>query len=379
MGSPPRTITRRHVGVVLGGPPAHKNAAAKCEIARPVASEAGMGHTGAASAVEVNMQHRRLGKTGYRVSEIGLGTWQLGGDFGSIDDSMAETILAKALDLGVDFWDTADVYGDGQSESRIGLTLKRHPNVRVATKVGRSGKLFPDKFTRAGVKESLQGSAKRLGVDTLDLAQLHCVPSKVLEDGAIFTWLDDLVQDGLVRFYGASVETIAQGLLCLKNPNISTLQIIFNLFRQDAATELLPQAQAADVGIIVRLPLASGLLSGKFGKGQKFAPEDHRNYNRDGAAFSVGETFSGIPFETGVDLVKEVEGLNNTGWPLSQLALRWLLDHPAVSSIIAGVSKPYQLDDNVAAAERPALPQALNDSLASFYWGKVKPTVRGNI
>ena len=286
------------------------------------------------------MRHRRLGKTGYSVSEIGLGCWQLGGDFGAIDDSTAGTILDKALALGVDFWDTADVYGAGQSESRVGLKLEQHPEVRVATKVGRNGSLFPDKYTRQGVKESLEGSARRLGVQTIDLAQLHCVPSAVLEDGAIFTWLDDLVQEGLIRFYGASVETIEQGLLCLNNPNLATLQIIFNLFRQDAATELLPKAQAADVGIIVRLPLASGLLSGKFGKGQKFAAEDHRNYNRDGAAFSVGETFSGIPFETGVDLVKELESLNSTGWPLSQLALRWILDHPAVSSIIAGVSKP---------------------------------------
>ena len=325
------------------------------------------------------MRHRRLGKTGYSVSEIGLGCWQLGGDFGAIDDSTAGTILDKALALGVDFWDTADVYGAGQSESRVGLKLEQHPEVRVATKVGRNGSLFPDKYTRQGVKESLEGSARRLGVQTIDLAQLHCVPSAVLEDGAIFTWLDDLVQEGLIRFYGASVETIEQGLLCLNNPNLATLQIIFNLFRQDAATELLPKAQAADVGIIVRLPLASGLLSGKFGKGQKFAAEDHRNYNRDGAAFSVGETFSGIPFETGVDLVKELESLNSTGWPLSQLALRWILDHPAVSSIIAGVSKPYQLVDNVAASGRPALPQALTDALSGFYASKVRPTVRGKI
>jgi len=325
------------------------------------------------------MRHRRLGKTGYEVSEIGLGCWQLGGSFGTIDDATANAILDKAEAVGVDFWDTADVYGDGQSESRIGARLRLSRNIKVATKVGRAGTLFPDKYTRAGVRASLEGSARRLGVETIDLAQLHCVPRPVLEDGAIFTWLDDLQQDGLIRFYGASVETIEEGLLCLKNPNITTLQIIFNLFRQDAATQLLPAAQQADVGIIVRLPLASGLLSGKFGKGQKFAAEDHRNFNRDGAAFSVGETFSGIPFETGVDLVKTLETLNTTGWPLSQLALRWLLDHPAVSTIIAGVSKPAQLDDNVAASERPALPQALNDDLAMFYASKVKPTVRGGI
>ena len=325
------------------------------------------------------MQHRRLGKTGYQVSEIGLGCWQLGGSFGTIDDATANAILDKAIGLGVDFWDTADVYGDGQSESRIGARLKQHPNVKVATKLGRNGNIFDGTYTRAKVKESLTASAKRLGVETIDLAQLHCVPTEVLRDGAIFTWLDDMRQDGLIRFYGASVETIEQGLLCIKNPQLTTLQIIFNLFRQDAATELLPQAQAADVGIIVRLPLASGLLSGKYGRTQQFAPEDHRNFNRDGAAFSVGETFSGIPFERGVDLVKELETLNTTGWPLSQLALRWLLDHPAVSTIIAGVSKPAQLDDNVAAAGRPALAANLNDELASFYKSKVRPLVRGGI
>jgi len=325
------------------------------------------------------MEKRRLGKTDYLVSEIGLGCWQLGNSFGPVDDAAAQAILDKALVLGVDFWDTADVYGNGESESRIGRVLRQHPNVRVATKVGRNGALFPDKYTREGVRDSLQGSARRLGVETIDLAQLHCVPQPVLEDGEIFTWLDDLVADGLVRHYGASVETIEQGLLCLRNPRLATLQIIFNLFRQDAVTELLPRAQDADVGIIVRLPLASGLLSGKFGRNHRFRAEDHRNFNRDGAAFNVGETFSGIPFETGVELVGELETLNTTGMPMSQFALRWILDHPAISSVIAGVSRAEQLDDNVAAASRPPIPEALDDRLWEFYSGRVRPTVRGGI
>lgn len=325
------------------------------------------------------MRHRRLGKTGYQVSEIGLGCWQLGGGFGALGDEAANAILDKALELGVDFWDTADVYGGGQSESRIAPKLKAHPNVRVATKLGRNGQLFNDGFTREKVKLSLTGSAKRLGVDTIDLAQLHCVPTAVLEDGSVFNWLDDLRQEGLIRHYGASVETIAQGLICLKNSGITTLQIIFNLFRQDAVTELLPLAQKADVGIIVRLPLASGLLSGKFDKNQVFAPEDHRNFNRDGAAFNVGETFSGLPFEKGVELVSRLERLNTTGWPLSHLALRWLLDQPAVSSIIAGVSRPDQLIANVEAANRPRLPSTLSAELASFYADEVRPHVRGGI
>ncbi|HVW92578.1 MAG TPA: aldo/keto reductase [Devosia sp.] len=325
------------------------------------------------------MERRRLGKTDYLVSEIGLGCWQLGNSFGPVDDETAEAILNRALVLGVDFWDTADVYGDGESESRIGRVLKQHPNVRVATKVGRAGSLFPDKYTRAGVRASLEGSAQRLGVETIDLAQLHCVPQEVLEDGEIFSWMDELVAEGLVRHYGASVETIEQGLLCLRNPRLATLQIIFNLFRQDAVSDLLPQAQAADVGIIVRLPLASGLLSGKFGRDQRFAASDHRNFNRDGAAFNVGETFSGIPFETGVELVSELEKLNSTGLPMAQFALRWILDHPAVSTVIAGVSRPDQLDENVAAAARPPIPAALDDQLWEFYSGRVRPTVRGGI
>jgi aryl-alcohol dehydrogenase-like predicted oxidoreductase len=325
------------------------------------------------------MEKRRLGKTDYLVSEIGLGCWQLGNSFGPVDDRTAEAILDKALVLGVDFWDTADVYGDGESEARIGRVLEQHPNVRVATKVGRNGALFPDKYTRAGVKESLEGSARRLGVETIDLAQLHCIPNAVLLDGEIFTWLDDLVAEGLIRHYGASVETIEQGLFCLSNPRLATLQIIFNLFRQDAVSELLPRAQDADVGIIVRLPLASGLLSGKFGKDHRFRPQDHRNFNRDGAAFNVGETFSGIPFEKGVELVGELDRLNTTGMPLSQFALRWILDHPAVSSVIAGVSRPEQLDDNVAAASRPPIPAALDDELWAFYSGTVRSTVRGGI
>ena len=325
------------------------------------------------------MQQRRLGKTNYQVSEIGLGCWQLGGSFGPLGDDTARQILAKATELGVNFWDTADVYGSGMSESRIGERLKQKRDVLVATKLGRNGEIFDGRYTKDKVKESLTGSARRLGVETIDLAQLHCVPTEVLKDGAIFGWLDDMISTGLIRHYGASVETIEQGLICLKNPGIASLQIIFNLFRQDAATALLPAAQKADVGIIVRLPLASGLLSGKFAKTQQFSADDHRNFNRDGKAFSVGETFSGIPFQTGVDLVAGLEKLNTTGWPLSHLALRWILDHPAVSTIIAGVSRPEQLEQNVAASAHPSLSPQLNGDLAHYYASKVRPSVRGQI
>lgn len=325
------------------------------------------------------MQRRVLGKTGYEVSEIGLGCWQLGGDFGPVGDETAQQILGKARALDVNFWDTADVYGGGMSESRIGA-FKDKKGVFVATKLGR-GSQFPGMtgYTRKHVKESLAGSLKRLGGDTLDLAQLHCIPQAVLDDGEIFTIMDDLRDEGLMRHYGASVETIEQGLLCLRHAGIASLQIIFNLFRQDAVTELLPKAQAQNVGIIVRLPLASGLLSGKFTRETSFTPQDHRNYNRDGQSFSVGETFSGLPFEKGVELADELKGMAPKGMPMSQFALRWLLDQPAVSTIIAGVTKPAQLEDNVEATKRDPLEPELIEELRDWYERKVRPHVRGNI
>lgn len=326
------------------------------------------------------MRHRVLGKTGYEVSEIGLGCWQLGGDFGPVGDGTAQEILGKARSLGVNFWDTADVYGDGLSESRIGAFPDK-AGVFVATKLGRNGDIFPGMtgYTRKAVRESLTRSLKRLGVETLDLAQLHCVPTEVLRDGEIFAILDDLRGEGLMRHYGASVETIEEGLICLRHEGLATLQIIFNLFRQDAVTRLLPEAAAKNVGIIVRLPLASGLLSGKFTTKTTFTPQDHRSYNRDGQSFSVGETFSGLVFENGVELVEELRGMVPAGMPMSQFALRWLLDQPAVSTIIAGVTRPAQLEDNVAATERDPLEPALMEELRDWYERKVRPQVRGRI
>ncbi|QQR37050.1 aldo/keto reductase [Devosia oryziradicis] len=324
------------------------------------------------------MKTRRLGKTGYAVSEIGLGCWQLGGDFGPVGEETANAILDAANAAGVTFWDTADVYGGGLSESRIGAHAKAE-GVHVATKLGRGSGLFPDNYSKDGIRASLVGSAQRLGVQTLDLAQIHCVPTAVLRDGAIFRWMDELRDEGLVRHWGASVETIEEGLLCLEQPGCATLQIIFNLFRQDAATALLPKAAERDVGIIVRLPLASGLLSGKFDKTTRFDPSDHRNYNADGKAFSVGETFSGIPFERGVELAAELKGLAPEAMPMSQFALRWILDHPQVSTVIAGVSKPEQLADNVAATEQKSLFPALMGRLSEWYEKDVKPAIRGGV
>lgn len=323
------------------------------------------------------MKTRRLGKTGYEVSEIGLGCWQLGGDFGPVGDDTANEILDAANQAGVTFWDTADVYGGGLSERRIGGHGKA-PGVHVATKVGRGG-LYPDNYSKDGIRKSLEGSAERLGVTALDLAQLHCVPTAVLREGAIFGWMEELKAEGLVKHWGASVETIEEGLICLEQEGLATLQIIFNLLRQDAADALLPKAAEKDVGIIVRLPLASGLLSGKYDKDTRFDATDHRSYNADGQAFSVGETFAGIPFERGVELVAELKGFAPSSMEMSQFALRWILDHPQVSTIIAGVSKPAQLADNVAASEQKSLFPALMGQLKSWYDESVKPEIRGAV
>ncbi|WP_288129916.1 aldo/keto reductase [Microbulbifer sp.] len=327
------------------------------------------------------MNYRQLGKTGYRVSEIGLGCWQLGGDFGPIADETASAILDVAAAEGINFWDTADVYGSGQSEQHIGNFPHKPDNLLVATKVGRGQDLYPDGYSFASIRASLQDSAQRLGVDTIDLAQLHCVPPEILQQGDIFTWMEDLQRSGLIRHYGASVETIEEAFTCLENPGLATLQIIFNLFRQDAAEALLQTAKEKNVGVIVRLPLASGLLSGKFTRDSRFAESDHRNYNRDGAAFSVGETFGGIPFEKGVALVDGLKTLlpDSADNDLAAQALRWILDHPAVSTIIAGASSPQQIARNASVSDLAPLSESTHQALAEYYQQQVRPHIRGAI
>jgi len=326
------------------------------------------------------MNTRKLGKTGYEVAEIGLGTWQLGESFGPVSDESAAEILKTARSLDVNFWDTADVYGGGQSERRI-AAFKDKRGVFVATKLGRNGEIFPNRtgFKKAAVKESLAGSLKRLGVETLDLAQLHTVPPEVLNDGEIFNIMDDLRDEGMMRHWGASVESTEEALTAMKADGCTTLQIIFNMFRQDYITEVFPTAQARKVGIIVRLPLASGLLSGKWTKDTRFAPTDHRNFNANGEKFNVGETFSGLPFETGVALANQLKQMAPQGVPLSQFALRWILDQPAVSTIIAGVTRPDQLRSNVDAAGLDPVEPALAEELKGWYEDKVKPAIRGKI
>lgn len=322
------------------------------------------------------MKTRILGKSGIRVSEVGLGCWQLGGDFGPVDDRQAMDVLGAAETSGIDFWDTADVYGDGLSERRIAQYLdgSRYEPV-ITTKVGRHPTLYPDGYSKSRVRRNIEGSAKRLGVECIDLVQLHCVPPEVLATGDMIGWMEDFRQQGLLRAFGASVETLDEAKVAAGSPGLTSLQIIFNIFRQDAIDELFPLAQANGVGIIVRLPLASGVLGGTMTRDHKFAQTDHRHYNRHGEAFSVGETFSGIPFETAISFVDRMKPWLPPGMSMAQMAMRWILDQPAVTTVIAGASRTEQVHQNAAASDLPALPANLHEKLSTFYRREVASAI----
>lgn len=323
------------------------------------------------------MKTRTLGKDGWEIGEIGLGCWQLGGaDFGPLSEETAQAILEGARDAGTTFLDTANVYGAGRSESLLGSFLADHgEGMVVASKTGRE--VYPDGYSRENLRKSIVETNERLGVDCLDLMQLHCIPPAVLEEGAIFDWLREAQSDGLIKKFGASVESVEEGLTCLQHDDLLSLQVIFNPFRQKLISELFPQAREKGVGIIVRLPLASGLLSGKFTTETTFVESDHRNYNRDGAAFNVGETFAGLPFETGVQLSNELRELVPDGLSMAQMTLRWILDFEAVSVIIPGASSPEQARENATASNLSPLSSELHEALTSFYQNKVAQHIRG--
>ena len=325
------------------------------------------------------MNTRIFGKTGVPASEMGLGCWQLGGtDWGNVDDQSALDILAAAADAGVDFFDTADVYGNGRSETLIGRFLKeRRGKIFVATKLGRTAALYPDKYTEAGVRAATEDSLKRLGVSTLDLTQLHCIPIAELRRGDVFHWLARLQREGKIRHFGASVESMEEAQVCLAQPGLASLQIIFNIFRQKPIATLFPQAKQKGVAIVVRLPLASGLLSGKLGKQSQFPQNDHRKYNRDGQCFNVGETFAGLPFEKGVELSDALKPLVPAGLTMAQMAQRWILDYDAVSVVIPGASRPDQAKANASVSELPPLDAKLHATLQSFYEREVAANIRG--
>lgn len=323
------------------------------------------------------MKTRVLGKTGFEVSEIGMGCWQLGGDFGPIEDATSQAALTAAHDAGITFYDTADVYGAGRSETQVGHFLKgRGAGSVVATKVGRTAALYPNRYDKGAIREHLAASAERLGVPALDLVQLHCVPTDVLREGKIFGIMDELRAEGLMAHWGASVETIEEARICMMQPGLATLQMIFNLYRQNAAWEVFDEAKARNVGIIVRLPLASGVLTGKFEKGHVFPKTDHRNYNADGEAFSVGETFSGIRMNDAIEALDLIRPHVPAGLSLADFALRWILDHEAVSSVIAGVSRPEQALRNAAVSELPQLGESVHEALRKVYESRIEPLIR---
>lgn len=328
------------------------------------------------------MNTRPFGPTGRSFGEIGLGTWQLGGDWGDVSDHGALATLRAAFDGGVTFFDTADVYGAGRSETLIGKFLKETPAARgkifVATKLGRfSAPGWPGNFTRDAVRTHTEASLRRLGVDALDLTQTHCVPPDVLRRGEMFGWLEELKREGKIRHYGASVEAMDEALFCVEHGGCAALQIIFNIFRQKPIHTLFAAARAKNVALIVRLPLASGLLGGKMTKQTKFAASDHRVYNRDGQCFNVGETFAGLPFEKGVELTDALRPLVPAGWTMADLALRWCLDFDAVSVLIPGAKSPEQARANLRAAALPPLGAEAHVKLAAFYERAVAAHIRG--
>ncbi len=325
------------------------------------------------------MKTRMFGNSGLAVGEIGLGTWQIGGNWGEVTEETALATLREAHEAGTTFFDTADVYGGGRSETLIGKFLKEtRAAVFVATKLGRSGTPgWPGNFTREVVRQHTEASLKRLGAERVDLTQLHCVPMEVMERGEIFEWLRELQHEGKIGAFGASVESMDEALVCLRQPDLASLQIIFNIFRQKPIHALFAAAKKQNVALIVRLPLASGLLGGKMSAATTFDASDHRNFNRDGQSFNVGETFAGLPFAKGVALADALKPLVPAGVTLPEMALRWCLDFEAVSVVIPGAKNPAQARGNARASALPPLGTALHARLVEFYARDVAAHIRG--
>lgn len=299
------------------------------------------------------MNYRKFGRTGWKVSEIGFGAWAIGGSWGQVEDEESVAALQRAIDLGVNFIDTADVYGGGRSERLIGEVLAgRDKSVYVATKAGR--RLSPhtaDGYNEENLTRFVESSLENLNVECLDLLQLHCPPTEVYYRPEVFSALNDLMEAGKIRHYGVSVEKVEEGLKAIEYPNVASVQIIFNMFRHRPAELFFKEAQRRDVAVIVRVPLASGLLTGKMALDTTFSADDHRNFNREGEAFDRGETFAGVDFATGVKAAERLKALVPPGASLAQLALRWILMFDAVSTVIPGAKRPAQVEDNVRASE----------------------------
>ncbi len=329
------------------------------------------------------MNYRDFGRTGWRVSEISFGAWAIGGDaWGGGDDRASLAALARAIDLGVNFIDTADVYGDGHSERLVGRVVRERrgagTEILVATKAGR--RLNPHVaggYNRANLTAFVERSLRNLEADALDLLQLHCPPAEVYEMPEVFGILDGLVAEGKLRFYGVSVERVDEALRAIEYPNVQSVQIIFNMFRPKPAERFFPAARARRVGILARVPLASGLLTGKLRPDSTFAPRDHRSYNRHGEAFDQGETFSGVDYEAGLAAVEELRPLVPAGATLAQLALRWILMFPEVSAAIPGGRTARQVEENVGATALPALSDEDLRHVADVYDRRLRASVHG--
>jgi len=323
------------------------------------------------------MEYRELGRTGWKVSSVSFGAWAIGGSWGQTNDDEAMATLHRALDMGVNFFDTADVYGDGRSERLIArLRRERSEPFYVATKAGR--RLDPhvaSGYSRANLTAFVERSLDNLQTDALDLLQLHCPPTPVFYMPEVFGVLDDLVKAGKLRHYGVSVEKVEEAIKAIEYPGVQSIQIIYNIFRQRPADLLFTLTRQRGVGILARLPLSSGLLSGRLTRDSRFEPEDHRNFNREGAAFDRGETFSGLDYEVGLRAVEALRPLVPAGQTLAQFALRWILMNPAVTCAIPGGRRPAQVEENMAAADLPALSGEVMAKVREVYEREAKPLV----
>ena len=327
------------------------------------------------------MEYRQLGRTDMKVSAISFGAWAIGGTWGPVRDEESMKSLHAAVDAGVNFVDTADVYGDGRSE-RLVARLRRErkgETIHVATKAGRRlPEQTPEGYSRENLNAWVDRSLKNLETDALDLLQLHCPHPKVYDMPEVFGSLDDMVAAGKIRHYGISVETVDEALRGIRNPGVKTVQIIFNMFRLKPAEEFFPAAREKQVGILARVPLASGLLTGKLSKTSTFAADDHRQFNREGQAFDKGETFSGVPFDVGLEAVEALRALVPSGATMAQLALRWILMFDAVTCAIPGAKTPDQARDNTAAIDLPALDEAAMDAVRKVYDQHIREHVHGS-
>jgi aryl-alcohol dehydrogenase-like predicted oxidoreductase len=327
------------------------------------------------------MEHRRLGRTDMTVSAISFGAWAVGGTWGSVDDADSLRALHAAVESGMDFIDTADVYGDGRSERLVARLRKERPEqtIWVATKAGRRlPKQTAEGYSRENLTAWVERSLRNLEMDAVDLLQLHCPHPAVYDRPEVFGILDDLVREGKLRYYGVSVETVDEALRALRYPNVQTVQIIFNMFRFKPAETFFPQAKARGAGILARVPLASGLLTGKLKRDSQFEASDHRQFNRNGEAFDKGETFSGVPYDVGLEAVERLRPLVPPRASLAQLALRWILMFDAVSCAIPGAKTQAQVRDNAAAAALPPLDDATMAAVRTVYDERIRGLVHAS-